>query len=248
VPPLLRLIEIETAYADRQVVLSGVSLEVAEGEIVALVGANGAGKTTLLRSAAGMLSGQPRRGDVQLAGRSVRGWRPERIARRGVVLVGADRGLFRGLSVAENTALALWGRHGPSAAQDLALAHELFPILRERAAQRAETLSGGEQQMLALARALLRRPLLLLLDEPTLGLAPQVARAVFGTLAALRRRGIGILLAEQDARLAFEVADRAAVLEGGRIVLVGAAGDLSRHPDVRKAYLGLGDAGAAASS
>jgi branched-chain amino acid transport system ATP-binding protein len=248
VPPLLRLREIETVYAERQVVLSGVSLDVAEGQIVALVGANGAGKTTLLRSVAGMLRGQPRRGDVQLAGRSVRGWRPERIARHGVVLVGADRGLFRGLSVAENMALALWGRHGASAAQDLALAHELFPILRERAAQRAETLSGGEQQMLALARALLRRPKLLLLDEPTLGLALQVARKVFGTLAALRWRGIGILLAEQNARLAFEVADRAALLDGGRIVLEGAAGDLSRHPDVRKAHLGLGDAGAAASS
>jgi branched-chain amino acid transport system ATP-binding protein len=247
VTPLLRLREIETAYADRQVALSGVSLEVAEGEIVALVGGNGAGKTTLLRSAAGMLRGQPRRGDVQLAGRSVRVLRPERIARRGVVLVGADRGLFRGLSVADNLALALWGRRGDSAAQDLALAHELFPVLRERAAQRAETLSGGEQQMLALARALLRRPLLLLLDEPTLGLAPQVARAVFGTLVALRRRGIGILLAEQNARLAFEVADRVAVLEGGRIILAGAAADLSRHPDVRKAYLGLGGARAAAS-
>jgi branched-chain amino acid transport system ATP-binding protein len=247
VAPLLRLSGIETAYADRQVVLSGVSLDVAGGEMVALVGANGAGKTTLLRTAAGMLRGQPRRGDVQLAGRSVRGLRPEQIARRGVVLVSADRGLFRGLSVSENVELALWRRHGASAAQDLALAHELFPILRERAAQRAETLSGGEQQMLALARALLRRPLLLLLDEPTLGLAPQAARAVFGMLATLRRRGIGILLAEQNARLAFEVADRAALLEGGRIVLVGAAAELSRHPDVCKAHLGLGDAGAAAS-
>jgi branched-chain amino acid transport system ATP-binding protein len=247
VPALLALDAIETAY-DRRVVLAGVSLEVGEREIVALLGPNGAGKTTLLRSVAGLLRGQPRRGDVRVAGESMVGRRAEAIARRGVGLVAEGRGLFRGLSVAENLAVGLWGVRGGQAREALQLALELFPVLRERSSQRAETLSGGEQQMLALARALLRRPRLLLLDEPTLGLAPSVARDVFRALAALRDQGVGILIAEQNARLALEVADRAAVLQGGRVVLTGPARELSRDPGVRRAYLGLGESGAPASA
>jgi branched-chain amino acid transport system ATP-binding protein len=244
--PLLRLVEVETAYADRLVALSAVSLEVSRAEIVALLGPNGAGKTTLLRSVAGLLRGQPRRGEVQLDGQSLLGLRPEAIARRGVGFVAEGRALFGGLSVAENLSLGLWGCGGGAAREGMQRVLGLFPVLRERAAQQARTLSGGEQQMLALGRALLRSPRLLLLDEPTLGLAAPVSRALFATRAALRGQGVAIVIAEQNARLAFEIADHVVVLENGRIVLRGAPAELRRDPGVRAAYLGLGGPDAAA--
>ena len=208
--------------------------------MLAVLGPNGAGKTTLLRSIAGLLRDQPRKGTIEIDGRRVERRDAERVARSGVVYVPEDRGLFRELSVAENLRAALWGRPAAEAREDLERVHALFPILAERARQQAETLSGGQQQMLAVGRALLRRPRLLLLDEPSLGLAPQVAGTVFGALREVAAAGTAILLVEQNAPLALSVAPEAAILEAGRIVLRGSAEELRANPDVREAYLGLG--------
>jgi branched-chain amino acid transport system ATP-binding protein len=241
---LLRVHSIETAYFDRLIALAGASVEVAAGQIVAVLGPNGAGKTTLLRSIAGLIKDQPRKGTVELLGVPIERMDPEAIARRGVVYVPEDRGLFRELTVRENLEAALWGRPSAEVTADLDLVHGLFPVLRERASQQADSLSGGQQQMLALGRALLRRPRLLLLDEPSLGLAPQTAKAVFAALREIARRGTAILLVEQNARLALGIAQEAAILEGGRIVLRGPTPEVEAHEDVREAYLGLGAQGA----
>ncbi len=241
---LLRVHSIETAYFDRLIALAGASVEVEAGRIVAVLGPNGAGKTTLLRSIAGLLKDQPRKGTVELDGEHIERKDPEEIARRGIVYVPEDRGLFRELSVRENLEAALWGRPAAATAADLEFLYGLFPVLRDRASQQADSLSGGEQQMLALGRALLRRPRLLLLDEPSLGLAPQTAKAVFSALALIAARGTAILLVEQNARLALGVASDAAILEGGRIVLRGPAREVEAHEDVREAYLGLGESDA----
>ncbi len=238
--PLLEVSTVETVYFDRIYALFGVSLEVRAGEIFAVLGPNGAGKTTLLRTIAGLLKDQPKKGQIWFDGRRIDGRSPEAIARLGIVYVPEDRGLFRELTVAENLSLGLWGRRDPEVRRDLEAVHAMFPILRERADQEAETLSGGEQQMLALGRAMLRRPRLLMLDEPSLGLAPRVARTVYEALAAISRTGTTILLVEQNARLALQVAHRGAILESGRIVLEGTAEALTRNEDVREVYLGLG--------
>jgi branched-chain amino acid transport system ATP-binding protein len=243
--PLLRVTSIETLYFDRIYALLGVSLEVREGEIFTVLGPNGAGKTTLLRTIAGLLRDQPKKGEIVFAGRRIDGRAPEAIARMGMVYVPEDRGLFKELTVAENLELGLWGRRGAAARDDLARVHALFPILKERAFQEAETLSGGEQQMLALGRAMLRRPRLLMLDEPSLGLAPRIARTVFEALGSISTTGTTILLVEQNARLALQAAHRGAILEAGRVVLEGEAAALAANEDVREVYLGVGAAGAA---
>jgi branched-chain amino acid transport system ATP-binding protein len=236
---LLRVGSIETLYFDRIYALFGVSLEIEEGEIFTVLGPNGAGKTTLLRTIAGLLKDQPKKGEIHFDGRRIDGWAPESIARLGVVYVPEDRGLFRELTVAENLELGLWGRRDAGVRKDLDFVHDTFPILKERARQEAETLSGGEQQMLALGRAMLRRPRLLMLDEPSLGLAPRIARTVYEALGTISRTGTTILLVEQNARLALGVARRGAILEAGRVVLEGTSEDLQANEDVREVYLGL---------
>jgi len=243
---LLKVSSVETLYFDRIYALFGVSLEVEEGEIFAVLGPNGAGKTTLLRTIAGLLKDQPKKGEIVFDGRRVHRWQPESIARLGVVYVPEDRGLFKELTVAENLDLGLWGRRGAEVAKDLESVHRIFPILRERAEQDAETLSGGEQQMLALGRAMLRRPRLLMLDEPSLGLAPRIAKVVYEALTAISRTGTTILLVEQNARLALGVARRGAILEAGRVVLEGTAKELMEDENVREVYLGVGTAEEAA--
>jgi branched-chain amino acid transport system ATP-binding protein len=246
--PLLSVASIETLYFDRIYALLGVSLDVMAGEVFAVLGPNGAGKTTLLRTIAGLLKDQPKKGEIRFAGQAIERRPPEGIANLGVVYVPEDRGLFRELTVEENLRLGLWGRRDAGMAADLELVYGMFPILRERTSQEAETLSGGEQQMLALARAMLRRPRLLMLDEPSLGLAPQVARTVFEALRTISGRGTTILLVEQNARLALRIARHAAILEAGRIVLQGPAAALAENPDVREVYLGVGGGDAAAGS
>lgn len=240
--PLLVVKSVETLYLDRIYALSGVSLEVRQGEIFAVLGPNGAGKTTLLKTIAGLLRDQPRKGLIQLGGTSLERRRPEVVARSGIVFVPEDRGLFRELTVGENLALGLWDRRGRAAREDLERVRRMFPVLAERDGQQAETLSGGQQQMLAIGRALLRRPRLLMLDEPSLGLTPELARVVFDALVEISRSGTTILLVEQNARLALKIAHRAAILEGGRIVLQGTPFELRENPDVRDAYLGVGQA------
>jgi branched-chain amino acid transport system ATP-binding protein len=240
--PLLQVSSIETLYFDRIYALFGVSLEVQEGEVFAVLGPNGAGKTTLLRTIAGLLKDQPKKGEIRLRGRPIHRWPPEAVARLGLVYVPEDRGLFRELTVEENLRLGLWGRRDDGIARDLEGVLALFPILKERGRQQAETLSGGEQQMLALGRAMLRRPRLLMLDEPSLGLAPRVARTVYEALGAISAAGTTILLVEQNARLALQVARRGAILEAGRVVLEGTAEELAQNEDVRQVYLGLGTA------
>ena len=239
---LLKISSIETLYFDRIYALFGVSLEVEERQIFAVLGPNGAGKTTLLKTVAGLLKDQPKKGTIEFAGHRIERRAPEKIANLGIVYVPEDRGLFRELTVAENLELGLWGRRDDGVQQDLEFVYGMFPILKERGKQQAETLSGGEQQMLALGRAILRRPRLLMLDEPSLGLAPQVARAVFDALLTISQRGTTILLVEQNARLALKVAQHAAILEAGRIVLQGTPKELEANEDVREVYLGIGGA------
>ncbi|HYQ81649.1 MAG TPA: ABC transporter ATP-binding protein [Anaeromyxobacteraceae bacterium] len=243
--PLLAVKSIETLYLDRIYALTGVSLEVFPGEIVAVLGPNGAGKTTLLKTIAGLLRDQPKKGSIQLDGRAIERRRPEAVARAGIVLVPEDRGLFRELTVAENLELGLWGRRDRAARDDLRRVLGMFPVLEERLSQQAETLSGGQQQMLAIGRALLRRPRLLMLDEPSLGLTPELARVVFDALVQISQTGTTILLVEQNARLALKVARRAAILETGRIVMQGTPQELAENQDVRDVYLGVGAANAA---
>ena len=242
---LLKVSSIETLYFDRIYALLGVSLEVPERQIFAVLGPNGAGKTTLLKTIAGLLKDQPKKGTIDFDGKRIERRPPEAVANLGIVYVPEDRGLFRELTVAENLELGLWGRRDDGVRQDLEFVYGMFPILKERGKQQAETLSGGEQQMLALGRAILRRPRLLMLDEPSLGLAPQVARAVFDALLTISRRGTTILLVEQNARLALKVAHHGVILEAGRIVLQGTAKELEANEDVREVYLGLGGAEAA---
>lgn len=236
----LKIANIETLYFDRIYALHGLSLDVAEGEIFAVLGPNGAGKTTLLRTIAGLLKDQPKKGVIEFNGRRIHRLPPERISSSGIVYVPEDRGLFRELTVRENLELGCWGRRDKGIKDDLDFIYELFPILKERTGQQAETLSGGEQQMLAISRAMLRKPKLLMLDEPSLGLAPLVARLVFEALEKISKLGTTILLVEQNAKLALKIANYGYILEAGRIVLKGSSKELMENEDVQELYLGLG--------
>ncbi len=238
---LLNIQSIETLYYDRIYALHGLSLEVKEKEIFAVLGPNGAGKTTLLKTIAGLLKDQPKKGTIEFAGRRIQRMAPERIAASGIVYVPEDRGLFRELTVKENLDLGCWGRRDRKGIEaDFEFVFTLFPILKARADQQSETLSGGEQQMLAVARAMLRRPRLLMLDEPSLGLAPKVARQVYDALSQISEAGRTILLVEQNAKLALGIAGFGYIMESGRIVLEGTSQELMENEDVQEFYLGLG--------
>jgi branched-chain amino acid transport system ATP-binding protein len=237
---LLNITSIETLYYDRIYALHGLSLQVKEKEVFAVLGPNGAGKTTLLKTIAGLLKDQPKKGTIEFMGKGIQRMAPERISSLGIVYVPEDRGLFRELTLKENLDLGCWGRKDRHMKEDLEFTFQLFPVLKSRLHQQAETLSGGEQQMLAVARAILRRPKLLMLDEPTLGLAPRVARHVYDALAQIRRLGTTILLVEQNAKLAMSIAQFGYIMESGRIVLEGTADTLRNNDDVKELYLGLG--------
>jgi branched-chain amino acid transport system ATP-binding protein len=235
--PLLAIEGLRVSYGPVAAV-RGVSLAVRAGEVVALLGANGAGKSTLLRTISGLI--RPRAGRVYLAGRAINWLAPARIVRLGIAHAPEGRRIFGSLSVADNLRLgAAARRERAGLAEERERLLDLFPILRERLHQAAGTLSGGEQQMLALARALMAKPRLLLLDEPSLGLAPLVVRAIFDALAGLKRDGVTMLLVEQNVAAALELADRAYVLRTGEIRLEGAAAELRADPErIAHAYLG----------
>ena len=225
---------LEAGYLGENVV-EGVDLRVAAGEAVAVIGSNGAGKTTLFRAICGILAISA--GRVHFDGRDITGRPAHRVARAGLAYVPAERHLFPGMSVRENLLLGAYpGRPDPSAFE---LVFDLFPRLKERPKQPAGSLSGGEQQMLAVGRALMSRPRLLMLDEPTTGLAPKLARSAYQALQALKETGVTLLVAEQQVPLALSLADRGYVLENGRVRLEGASEDLERNPEVRRAYLGV---------
>lgn len=234
---LLSVTDLHAGYG-RVAVLHGVSLEVRRGECVTIVGSNGSGKSTLLKSLVGLL--RPAQGCIRLDGRVVTGTAPERLVRQGVALVPEGRLLFGPMTVAENLAMGAYAKRSDRTA--VARARErvesLFPVLAERAAQPAETLSGGEQQMLAIGRALMSSPSLLLLDEPSLGLAPKVIAEIFSVLERLRAEGMTVLLVEQDAKLALRHSDRGYVMRTGRVALEGSSAELLANEDVRSIYLG----------
>ncbi len=216
--------------------LKGVTLSVAKGEIVTILGNNGAGKTTTLRTLSGLLP--PRAGDVRLEGETLLGVPAHEVVLRGVAHVPEGRRVFNRLTVFENLEMGAYARTDAGIEQDLERVFTLFPRLRERRAQVAGTLSGGEQQMLAIARALMAAPRILLLDEPSMGLAPILVEQIFETIQGINRQGTTILLVEQNAAMALSIAHRGYVLETGTIVLSGTAADLQENPEVRRAYLG----------
>jgi branched-chain amino acid transport system ATP-binding protein len=233
-----RLLEIENLdvrYGQIQA-LKGVSLQVGEGEIVTLLGANGAGKTTLMRTISGLL--RPRAGHLRYRGEDIARVGADRIVRLGISHAPEGRRVFPTLTVAENLMLGGYTRPTAEAAQSLKQVLTMFPRLDERSRQFAGTLSGGEQQMLAIGRALMAKPKLLLLDEPSLGLAPIIVRDIFRALRQIRQQGMTLLLVEQNARMALKLADRGYVMETGRIALAASARELLESPEVQATYLG----------
>ena len=217
--------------------IRGCSLRVEQGEIVTLIGGNGAGKSTTLRTISGLLT--PKNGTIRFDGQTIHGRPPHAITQSGLIHVPEGRGIFANLTVEENLMLGAYSRNNlRDILEDREMALNLFPRVRERLKQAAGTLSGGEQQMLAIARALLARPKLLMLDEPSLGLAPQIVQTIFQVIRQINRTGATILLVEQNAAMALQVAHRAYVIEVGSIEMEGPAADLAASDEVRKAYLG----------
>jgi branched-chain amino acid transport system ATP-binding protein len=232
---MLSVRDLHSGYGSKEVV-RGVNLDVPNGTIVALLGANGAGKSTLLKTIVGLLRRSS--GSVQLNDRPLANETPDRALRSGVALVAEQRELFRSMTVADNLRLGgFLRRHSPDARQDFERLLDVFPRLRERITQPARTLSGGEQQMLAIARALMARPAVLLLDEPSLGLAPRIVEEIFETIRRISAEGTAILVVEQNVSLALDVAQTGYVLDMGEITLHGSADDLRRSPVVRAGYL-----------
>jgi branched-chain amino acid transport system ATP-binding protein len=246
---MLTLDNVEVVYDGVILVLKGISLTAERGQITALLGANGAGKTTTLKAISGLLHaerGQVTRGTIQLRGERLDRLAPHEIVRRGITQVFEGRRVFTGLTVEEN--LIVGGHTQPSLQRirrGIDLVFEYFPILRERRRQEAGYLSGGEQQMLAIGRALVSEPEVILLDEPSLGLAPRVVESIFGIVRRLKQeRGQTVLLVEQNAALALELADHGYVMETGRIVMQGPAASLRQNPEIKEFYLGLNEVGA----
>ncbi len=234
-PALLEVSTLRAGYGAGEV-LHGIDFSVAAGGVTALLGANGAGKTTTLRAICGMLA---RSGEIRFDGARIDAVATEDVARSGIAHVPDGRGTFLDLTVEENLRLGAYVRSDRGVAADIARMCDLFPVLRQRFRAQAGTLSGGEQQMLAIARALVSRPKLLLLDEPSFGLAPLIVQQIFAILARVRAdSGIGILLVEQNAALALDFADHACILESGRIALAGAAASIGADAQVRRVYLG----------
>lgn len=232
---MLRVENLTSGYG-RIVALKGVSLHVSPGEIVTLIGANGSGKSTLLMTLAGLI--MPSSGRIQLGERDVSYVTPERRVRMGMALVPEGRQLFAPMTVEDNLTLGAFAQHEDRTRETIETIYHLFPILRERSKQPAGTLSGGEQQMLAIGRALMSKPHFLLLDEPSMGLAPRIARDIFSSLSTLNNLAAGILVVEQNAQLALRTAHRGYVIETGRIVLEGDCESLRKNKDVQRAYLG----------
>ena len=231
---LLQLEGVEARYGQVQA-LRGITLEVPEGSVVAVLGANGAGKTTTLRAVSGTVK---RTGRIEFEGKPLRGG-PEAVARAGIAHVPEGRGTFTELTVLENLRLGAYTRRERDLREDVARVSKWFPWIPERRNQTAGTLSGGEQQMLALARALMARPRLLMLDEPSLGLAPMIVREIFRIVGELNaREGMTVLVVEQDARIALDTAAHAYVLEVGRVAVAGSSAELERNESVRRSYLG----------
>jgi branched-chain amino acid transport system ATP-binding protein len=235
-PLLLEVKGLEVRYGGIRAV-KGIDLEVREGELVCLIGANGAGKTSALKAICGL---HARGGSVSYAGQALEGLPVFELPRRGLVMVPEGRGVFAQLTVEENLAMGAFARTDADVATDLARQYQSFPRLKERRHQVAGTLSGGEQQMLAIGRALMSRPKLLLLDEPSMGLAPLMVAKIFEIVREVGARGVTILLVEQNARLALELADRGYVMESGSVTLADEAKTLLADPRVREAYLGEG--------
>ena len=233
---LLEIKNLSVSY-DRIEAVKGVSLEVAEGSIVTLIGANGAGKSTLLKALSGI--NRPSGGQIWFDGRRIDGWKPARIVKAGMAQIPEGGRVFAKLTVAENLRAGAYLRRDRRKIEaDYERVFNLFPVLKERERQKADTMSGGERQMLAFGRALMNGPRLLLLDEPSLGLAPLLVDNIFETINTIRDEGVTILLVEQNARKALETADRAYVFETGAVVLQGPASQLMDSPEVKRAYLG----------
>jgi branched-chain amino acid transport system ATP-binding protein len=233
--PLLSLLDLHVAYGGIQAV-RGINLHINEGETVALIGANGAGKTTTLKAIARLINSQ---GEIRFAGKSLQNQPSHELLAKGISLVPEGRGIFPRLTVAENLAMGAFLRNDKTAvSSDLEQAYQRFPRLAERSNQLAGTLSGGEQQMLAIERALMGRPRLLLLDEPSMGLAPLMVAKIFEVVQAVAKAGMTVLLVEQNAKLALKVSQRAYVLESGEVTLNGSSSDLLNDARVKAAYLG----------
>jgi len=233
---LLSIEQLQVAYGGIRAV-KGIDIVVEQGELVCLIGANGAGKTTTLRALTGLVRAAS--GAVRYDGTDITRLKPHEIARRGLALVPEGRGVFAQLTIEENLAMGAYARSDPAGvASDVDRAFALFPRLKERRRQTAGTLSGGEQQMLAIARALMSRPKLLLLDEPSMGLAPLMVEKIFEVIRTIASEGVTLLLVEQNARLALEVSHRGYVLEGGLVTLSGQGKALLHDPRIREAYLG----------
>jgi branched-chain amino acid transport system ATP-binding protein len=234
--PLLRTSGLTAGYGGMPV-LHDVGLSIGQGEIVALVGSNGAGKTTLLRALSGLIRAS---GEIEFDGRNIAGWRPERVFALGLVQVPEGRQLFDHMTIHENLLMGAYRRSDQAGvAADLERVYDMFPRLRERRGQRAGSMSGGEQQMCAIARALMAAPKLLMVDEMSLGLAPVVVDQLFDVLVGIRAQGVTVLLVEQDVFSAIRVADRGYVLEIGAVSREGSASALADDPEVKRAYLGL---------